>query len=367
MIRDSVRVHLASGLIAADQALPPGTRSELVAVDPLVAQLWHFSKFSTFNTQVFSISVFDQDQLLGLLPAVRLHRRPIRKLLRPSTARWIAAALGPLGRKTNVLVDTAFLAYDDASPIRMVAATDRIQVARCAVQFLCRQVGVDSVTIVEPEGNAVFAHDPDFDSFEMTPMAIVETANLQSFGEYLAKISKKQRRNFRAAATAFEQANARIDHYSSLPSELICPVYECLRRSADRSALYMPYQDVMTSPEAFRHQPQEFLVASIDAEVIGFASFVQVADRLLQTHGGLDYQHSYRSQAYHNLMHQLICVAIDRRCVRLNLGPLNNETKRRISSGTGRLVASVWNRKRLDRYCAQRFFIPKLQVNTGNG
>ena len=127
----------------------------------------------------------------------------------------------------------------------------------------------------------------------------------------------------------------------------------------------MPYNDVLTSPAAFAHQQQCILVALLHGRAVGFMSFLHEGDRLMQCHGGLDYERSLDICAYHNLIFAGVKLALMRGCRLLSMGPLNNETKRRAGTTLKPMVASLWNRLPGDRLVGNKFFVPNFQVYRG--
>jgi hypothetical protein len=148
---------------------------------------------------------------------------------------------------------------------------------------------------------------------------------------------------------------------AALQKELL----ECLSASADHSQFTVPYNDVLTHPDAVAQQTQTILAARVDGRVVGFMSFLQDGHRLLQCHGGLDYQRSHEVLAYHNLLYAGVELALERGCRLMSMGPLNNETKRRAGTSLKPIVGSLWNRWPLDRLVARKLFIKNFEVYSG--
>jgi predicted N-acyltransferase len=287
-------------------------------------------------------------------------RRPLR--------RWLGPLLGPLARKTSLLVDASFLAYDDRSPFFIAPGADRTAVKRTISTFLKSQRKVDSVWIAEPPDEAAWAAGEGYAQFHTLPMVHVDVAGCASLEAYAAQLDKKRRRNFRHERAAFAAAGATIEtHAGPLAANraLLEQLLACLAASADHSQFTVPYNDVLTDPAAFAEQPQTALVARVDGRAVGFMSFLQDGDRLLQCHGGLDYARSHEVLAYHNLIYAAIDEAIRRGCRLLSMGPLNNETKRRAGSALKPIVASLWIRNPVDRLLAKKFFIKNFEVYQG--
>jgi len=333
--------------------------------DPLLCQFQHFSRFANQRTNLLAIQLRRGQHLVGLVPVVQLTKRSPAPLLVPSVARWIVGCLGPLAHKTTALVDTSFLAYDYGSPFRIAGDADLPAVANLAVQELQSFRELDSIMVLEPYAERQMAGRPDFDSFLALPMMHATTQGCSSLEEFVARMPKKRRRNYHTAVAAFQAAGAICEHYDQLPAALEAEVYRCLLASAARSEFHVPYQEVMTSREAFVSQPQKIIVARARQRVLGFATYVVNGTTLLQTHGGLDYLQSFAARAYQNLMFALIETAIQSGCSAVSFGPANNETKRRIADRALPMVASLWNRKRLDRRFARRLLIPSFRINQG--
>jgi predicted N-acyltransferase len=222
----------------------------------------------------------------------------------------------------------------------------------------------DAIWITEPASQTAWlSRDQDIDVFEILPMVHVDLHGIATFEEYVRRLPKKRRRNQRVETDAFNAAGASIEFHGRVEDpDLLAQMYRCLQCSAQRSVLSVPYNDVMTDSAAFATQVQMSLVATLNGRVIGFVSFIQDGPNLLQCHGGLDYADSIQTQAYHNLMYAAIEHAIRLGGQRLSLGPLNNETKRRIGNCMQPVKAGLWNRSALDRAVARHFFIPNLHV-----
>ena len=360
------RTHHSRYHVLADTHL---TRAEAAAVgggNPL-ANFTFFMNYSTPATQLFLAKVYAEDQLVAVVPVVRLVKRKSTDMLRPPLKRWLGILFGPLAIKTTLLVDTAFLAYDNRSPFHFrpegPTGADRQAIKRALSDFLKAQRGVHTVWITEPAGETAWAAAEGYDCFGILPMVHVPLEGYQSMDQYVAGLSKKRRRNYRAERKRFSAAGATIDRVQGpLDDDFARQLLVCLKASARRSALEVPYNDVLTDPKAFQAQAQQVFVARMEGSVIGFMSFLADGNRLLQCHGGLDYQRSYQAQAYHNLIYTAIEYAVENGYQRLAMGPLNNETKRRLGQELMPMVACLWNRYPLDALIARKLFIKNFEV-----
>jgi hypothetical protein len=325
-----------------------------------------FCPYSTPNTELFVAEAYLSSRLVGLAPVVRLSRRKSTDQLKPSLRKWLGSWLGPVARKTTLLVDTAFLAYAYISPFFSDARVDPVAVKRRVSDFLKSQSDVDSIWISEPAAEAKWAESEGYDAFYMLPMVHVRIAEFDTFEQYLERLSKKRRRNYRQERHNFEAVGARTEivHWP-LDHELLAQLYRCLAESARRTAYFVPYNDVLTNERAFCQQRQMAIVARVGSEVIGFMSFIEEGRQLLQCHGGLDYDLSLRANAYHNLIYASIEYALKNGFECLSMGPLNNETKRRGGTDLLPVVANLWNRSPLDRFVARKLFIKNFHVYEG--
>ncbi len=289
-------------------------------------------------------------------------------MLRAPLRRWLGPILGPLARKTTLLVDTSFLAYDDRSPFFSLPDANRSAVKMAISKFLKAQRRVDSVWIAEPPAEASWAAREGYYQFQTLPMVHVELGGCTSLDDYAASLSKKRRRNFRHERDAFAAAGATIERHEGPlvdRADLVEQMLACLRASAVHSAFTVPYNDVLTDPQAFAAQRQTALVARVAGRVVGFMSFLEDGGRLMQCHGGLDYDRSLDVQAYHNLIYAGVELAIERRCRLMSMGPLNNETKRRAGTALRPMVASLWNRNPVDALVARKVFIKNFEAYCG--
>lgn len=326
----------------------------------------NFCPYSTPNTELFVAEAYLGSRLVGLAPVVKLRRCRTTDQLKPSLRKWLGPWLGPIARKTTLLVDTAFLAYAYASPFFCDARIEPVAVKRRVSDFLKSQSDVDSIWISEPAAEAQWAASEGYDSFNMLPMVHVRLADVDSFEQYLERLGKKRRRNYQNERRNFEALGARTEivHWP-LDQELLAQLYRCLAESARRTAYFVPYNDVLTDERAFCQQRQMAIVARVGSAVIGFMSFIEEGRQLLQCHGGLDYDVSLRANAYHNLIYAAIEYALKNGFECLSMGPLNNETKRRGGTDFLPVVASLWNRSPLDRFVARKLFIKNFHVYEG--
>jgi hypothetical protein len=327
-----------------------------------------FVPFSSQDTELFWVTARDGERIAAATPVVRLRKRKATDMLRPELRRWLGPIIGPLARKTTLLVDTAFLAYDDRSPFLTAEGIARHEVKRAISAFLKSQKKVDTVWISEPPSEAEWAAGEGYTQFHTLPMVHVNFAGCASLDDYAAALSKKRRRNFRHERETFAAAGATIEiHHGPLGEkrELLEKLLNCLAASAAHSQFTVPYNDVLTDPKAFAAQRQTALVARVGEQVVGFMSFITDGDRLMQCHGGLDYQRSHDVLAYHNLIYAAIDHGIRSGCRMMSMGPLNNETKRRAGGELKPIVASLWNRNPVDALVARKLFAKNFEVYRG--
>ena len=333
-----------------------------------LANFSFYASYSSHATELFWVKACAAGALVAAAPVVRLRKRKTTDMLSQSTRRWAGPILGPFARKTSLLVDTSFLAYDDRSPFFAVAGVDRTAVKRAITAFLKAQRKVDSIWIAEPPEEAAWAASEGFCQFQTLPMVHVELPVGGSLEDYVATLSKKRRRNFRHEREVFTAKGATIEtHLGPLESNrpLVDELLACLEASAGHSQFTVPYNDVLTDPRAFAAQRQTALVARQGGKVVGFMSFLEDGDRLMQCHGGLDYERSHEVQAYHNLIYAGIEHALACGCRMMSMGPLNNETKRRAGSVLRPIVASLWNRNPIDAFVARKLFVKRFEVYRG--
>jgi len=326
-----------------------------------------FMTYSTPATELFWAKIMENQRQVGLVPMVRLRKRKVTDMLAASLRKKVGW-LGPFARKTTLLADTSFLAFDDRSPFHCSEGVDRNQVKRTFCNWLKKQRGTESIWITEPEEEAAWAGDQGFEQFYTLPIAQIKLDGIQSLKEYVAGLSKKRRSNYRRDRERFASAGATIEtHEGPLfdKPELAKKLVACLRASEKHSSLIAPYNDVLIHNEAFIAQPQTILTAWVNHRLVGFMSFLQDGNRLLQCHGGLDYELSHEVQAYHNLMYAAIELALSRSCQSVGMGPLNNETKRRTANVLRPMVGNLWMRNPLDGLLAKKLFIKNFGVYRG--
>jgi hypothetical protein len=353
--------------VAIERDLTPAER-EAVGGGETAANFAFYVPYSSDGTELSWAKAYQGDRLAGVAPVVRLRRRKATDMLRPPLRRWLGPIVGPLARKTTLLVDTAFMAYDDRSPFLTAAAVDRAAVKQAISSALKAQKKVDTVWISEPVGEADWAAGQGYAQFHTLPMVHVDLVGCKSLEDYASRLSKKRRRNFRHERETFASAGATIEtHHGPLAghTELLSALRGCLEQSASHSQFTVPYNDVLTDPRAFAAQRQIALVAMLEGQAIGFMSFIQDGDRLMQCHGGLDYRRSHEVLAYHNLIYAGIAHGVSHGCRLMSMGPLNNETKRRAGGELRPIVACLWNRNPVDQLVARKLFIKNFEVYRG--
>jgi hypothetical protein len=339
-----------------------------VGAGQAVVECSKYVPFSTPDTELFWAKAYVGEQLAAIAPVVKLRKRKGTDLLRQPMRRWLGLLIGPLSRKTTLLVDTAFMAYDACSPFLTAPGVDRPAAKRAISTFLKSQRKVDTVWISEPTEDAEWAAGEKYAQFHTLPMVQVPVEGCSSLDEYLNTLSRNRRRNFRRERDLFAKAGATIDIWRGVIGEnprLLDEVVGCLGASAAHSQFTVPYNDVLTARSALAALDQIVLTARLDGKAVGFMSCLIDNGRLMQCHGGLNYVESHEIKAYHNLISRAIELAIEMRCRVLTLGPNTNETKRRAGGVMRPIVSSLWNRMPGDRLVAKKLFIKNFEVYRG--
>jgi hypothetical protein len=353
--------------IAAERTLTPSERAAVGAGEAVAICAGYFP-YSTQNTELFWAKAYEAERLVGVAPVVRLRKRKATDLLKQPYRKWLGLLFGPLARKTTLLVDTAFMAYDARSPFMTAPGVDRDAVKLAMSDFFKAQRKVDTIWISEPPEETEWAAKEKYARFHTLPMVQVVVEGCGSLEEYLATVSRNHRRNFRRERDLFAKSGARIEIYEGVIGDnpaVHRAVIACLEASAAHSQFTVPYNDVLTHPDAIAALRQIVLTAHLGDKVVGFMSCLQDGDRLMQCHGGLNYAESHEIKAYHNLISRAIELAIERGCRVLTLGPMTNETKRRAGGRFRPIVSSMWNRMPGDRLVAQKLFIKNFEVYRG--
>ncbi len=353
--------------VVADAKLTPAERGA-VGGGQAVEECAKYAPFSTSETELFWAKAYEGERLAAVAPVVRLRKRKGTDLLRQPMRKWLGLLIGPLSRKTTLLVDTAFMAYDACSPFLTAPGVDRPAVKRAISNFLKSQKKVDTVWISEPPEEAEWAAGEKYAQFHTLPMVQVPVEGCASLDQYLASLSRNRRRNFKRERDLFAKAGATIEIWRGVVRDnppLLDDVIACLAASAAHSQFTVPYNDVLTARAAIGALEQAVLTARLGDKVVGFMSCLEDDGRLMQCHGGLNYAESHEIKAYHNLISRAIELAIERGCRVLTLGPNTNETKRRAGGLLRPIVSSLWNRMPGDRIVARKLFIKNFEVYRG--
>jgi Peptidogalycan biosysnthesis/recognition len=324
--------------------------------------------FSTHDTELFWVKAYDGERLVGLAPVVKLRKRKATDMLRPPVRKWLGPILGPLAKKTTLLLDTAFMAYDARSPFFTAPGVDRTAVKRAISAFLKQQKKVDTIWISEPPEEAEWAASEKYHQFHTLPMVQVVVQGCASLDDYLATLNRNRRRNFKRERELFANSGGTIQEYRGVIGDnptLHQQVMTCLHSSGAHTQFNVPYNDVLTHLEAIAQQRQIVLTAHVDGNVVGFMSLLVDGRRLMQCHGGLDYVRSHKVKAYHNLISAAIELTINEGLDMLTLGPMTNETKRRAGGVFRPIVSSLWNRLPGDAFFAKKVFSKNFEVYRG--
>lgn len=353
--------------VTYDATLTPEER-DVVNAGPAVAECGKYVPFSTTETELRWAKAYEGDRLVAVAPVVRLRKRKGTDLLRQPLRKWLGLLIGPLSKKTTLLVDTAFMAYDACSPFLTAPGVDRPAVKRAISTFLKSQPKVDTVWISEPPAEAEWAASEKYAQFHTLPMVQVPTEGCANLDEYLAPLSRNRRRNFKRERDLFAKAGAKVDIWEGVigtNGPLLDGVMNCLGASAGHSQFTVPYNDVLTARDAIASLDQVVLTANLNGRIVGFMSCLYDNGRLMQCHGGLNYAESHEIKAYHNLISRAIELAIESKCRALTLGPNTNETKRRAGGRLVPIVSSLWNKLPGDRIVARKLFIKNFEVYRG--
>ena len=330
----------------------------------------HHARFSTDRTQLFFVKVFRGDIFLGLAPIIKTVNYKNTNLLKANVRRWAGPLLGLLSRKTTYMVDTAFMGFQYTSPFFAVTPNNASTVRNSVFDHLCAKQDVDHVWISTPTENLDWAKQRGLESFNALPAVAVNVAKHTSLESYLENLTKKRRKNFRQDRKPFDEHGGVIDYFTPpLPVDLATELQQLLVKSAtynhSHHDLAVPFEDLQIHREAFISQQQHVLVAKIKGRAVGFFSFFSNGDVMHQCHGGLDYDLSFKTKTYHNLMNAAIHFAIEQGFSRVTFGPLNNETKRRIGSEFLPVTAHLWSREKLAGIVSKLLFIPNFQIYRG--
>src|SRR3954454_23773933 len=92
------RIQIVAQLDAAERCAVNGGET--------AANFAFFIPFSTIDTELFWVAAYQGEQIAAAVPVVRLRKRKATDMLRRELRRWLGPIIGPLARKTTLLVDT---------------------------------------------------------------------------------------------------------------------------------------------------------------------------------------------------------------------------------------------------------------------
>ncbi len=350
-------LHEANSLSPAERELVGG---------PMFDNFELYAQHPSPKTKLFFLKVYRDDHLLGVAPVIKLIKHRSTELLVPRLRRWLGPLIGWMSGRTTYMVDSAFMAYDHTSPFHCSDPVYGDAVRTAVSEHLRAKSDAQTVWLMLAESDLAWAQSAGYFTFGVLPMVHVETAGLHSLDEFVDSLPRKRRRSYRRYRQAWETAGATLETSKApLDVETIDQMHACLENSAASSRVCVPHDDVMIDLGALAQQKQTALIARVGRRVIGFTSYLEDGPLLRQCHGGVDYDHSLRAKAYHNLMYEAIGYAIGHGFERVTFGPNNNETKRRVGRLMIPMAAGLWCRNSRDFRWTRWLFHKNFQVYTG--
>ena len=334
--------------------------------NPLLDNAACYAPHPTSKTDLTLAKVYRNDALIGVAPVVRLIQYPATRLLQQKYRKWLNPLFSFVTRETTCMIDSSFLAYRYADPFFSLAAADAKVVREAVVKHLQGCPGVDNIVITEPVGDPGWARAKGFLTFLQLPLVRVELDGCAKLDDYLMKLSKKRRKNFRNDRKLFKEGGGTMSLIPPPQSrELLGDLHATLLASAAQNRSFeIPFGDLLNSRPAFDAQQQWVIIARDGDNIAGFFAFIPHDDTLCQCHGGLDYRYSPRLKVYQNLLHEAVVHAIDKGFRQVTFGPLNNEAKRRCGT-LAATMSAFWLRKRLSRWMMQSFMLRRFQAYQG--
>ena len=162
------------------------------------------------------------------------------------------------------------------------------------------------------------------------PHALIETSAMTSVGDYT-----KQYKNIKRKMRVFKNKGGEyICVNSQLSEEQTSSLKKCFLATAEKSAFYLPYQDLyLSAAQKTSRTPIEkvyYFVATLNGEFLGYQAAVQTGSNLNALHGAFNRNLKTTYHAYDILFVKMTEFAIENGLKTIDFGAVLNLTKQKM-------------------------------------
>lgn len=195
---------------------------------------------------------------------------------------------------------------------------------------------------LETQSNAVVIMDyssngslyPHATKLPCLPHALIDTSHMSSIEDFIQQhknIKKKMRKFSNKGGTYQIECN-------SFPDGELTELEKCFNSTAERSVLYLPYQDLYlesAKTTGLKDIPGVYyFIARLDGEFVGYQAAIKTGKYLNGMHGAFDRERASNYHAYDILFVKMAEFAIEQGLHTVDLGVVVNVTKAKMVNKT---------------------------------
>jgi len=204
------------------------------------------------------------------------------------------------------------------------------------VDFCKINFSMDAFCIKEDSPNVEESIPKNFNKLSFIPNSSLDIRD-KSFEEFIGSLTKKKRRKFRIDRSMLEKEGGSIELIDN-PSLISDELYQLYLKTNLRKELkddYIPTplsigKEFFDNLSHFKLLNTKALVAKVDCKIIGYCLLMQDGETLYFKSVGLDYDLSFKTNAYFNLFYSTIEYGIEQGFKRIDYGITSYIFKKRM-------------------------------------
>lgn len=161
------------------------------------------------------------------------------------------------------------------------------------------------------------------------PHALIDTSGMTSVQDYMA-----EHKNLRRKMNIFRNKGGTSEVISGvLGQDDIASVKDCFLATAEKSVVYLPYQDIyLNAALRTSRTPLKgvyYFVTRLNGEFLGYQAAIKTGTCLNALHGAFDRERKTTHHAYDLIFAQMVEFALDNGLTTVDFGSVINTTKQR--------------------------------------
>jgi hypothetical protein len=195
---------------------------------------------------------------------------------------------------------------------------------------------------------------PQATTLPCLPHALIDTSQMSRIEDFAGlhkNISRKMRKFSNKGGTYQIERN-------SFPKEYLSDLEKCFNSTADKSVMYLPYQDLYlesAKTTGLKNIPEVYyFIAKLNGEFIGYQAAVKTGKYLNGLHGAFDRERGSNFHAYDILFVKMAEFAIEHGLHTIDLGVVVNVTKAKMVNKTIEMTYYLLSKSALFRWFLSR-------------